>query len=219
MCGGLARLHYLGNGSIHVITPFFKSRNAKSTYNLAMSSFPNRRSIRLPGYDYTQPGGYFVTLLANNRVPIFGEIMDYSVHLSALGVVLEQEWLYLPHRFGHLELDAYVIMPNHFHGIILLNEYKGDQSQDRAEKKEDFGKPVAGSIPTIIRSFKSSVTQKARLLRGFPSQMTVWQRNYYEHVIRTPGALDQIRTYILGNPALWEQDEHHYHPPEKKPGR
>lgn len=179
-----------------------------SSYNLVMSFYPKRRSIRLPGYDYTQPGGYFVTLLAHNRASIFGRIVDYSVQLSALGMILENEWLHLPHRFSHVELDAYVVMPNHFHGIILLNEHKSDQSQVSREELEGFGQPVAGSIPTIIRSFKSSVTLKVRLTRGFPSDMIIWHRNYYEHVIRTPTALDQIRIYIQGNPALWEQDEH-----------
>lgn len=174
-----------------------------------MPSLPSRRSIRLQGYDYTQPGGYFITILAENRAPIFGKIFNSSVQLSPLGIVIRQEWLKLPKRFPNLELDEFVIMPNHFHGILLLKELDGELGKYESERLEDFGNPVVGSIPTIIRSFKSSVTQKVRLMRNFASDHVVWQRNYYEHVIRTPAALEQIRAYIQGNPALWEQDEHY----------
>jgi REP element-mobilizing transposase RayT len=168
----------------------------------------HRRSIRLKGYDYTQPGGYFVTLVTFQRKCLFGEIANQEMQLNDCGRALEHCWRAIPEHFPNVELGAHIIMPNHVHGIILLNG-RGTiclrrGTIYRAPTMEQFGKPVEGSIPTIVRTFKAAVTR--RLGREF-NLTSVWQRNYYERVIRDEKEWDRIHRYIESNPAQWESDE------------
>jgi REP element-mobilizing transposase RayT len=100
-------------------------------------------------------------------------------------------------------LDAMAIMPNHVHGVIIV---PGRGTACRAPTTEQFGKPAVGSVPTIVRSYKSSITRRINLLRGAPD-MPVWQRGYHEHIVRNEQELTAIREYILGNPAQWDEDE------------
>ena len=175
----------------------------------------HRRSIRLPGYDYTQPGAYFVTLVAHNRLCCFGEITNGEMRLNEVGQLACAQWLRLTRRFAAVELDEYVIMPNHLHGIIFLHDRTGtgsgnhmDESTNlapRAPTTERFGVPIAGSIPTIIRSYKSSVTQRFQKICHTPGA-ALWQRNFYEHIIRNDGDLHRIREYICNNPLRWALD-------------
>jgi REP element-mobilizing transposase RayT len=174
----------------------------------------HRRSIRLKGYDYAQNGAYFVTLVAWQRECLFGEVVDGEMALSKFGLVAKQQWEKLPQRFPNTELGAYMIMPNHMHGIIVIANGRGTaghpndpdrEPSRRAPTQERFQKPVKGSIPTIIRSYKSAVSYRINLMRetdGVP----VWQRNYYEHIIRNDKDLNNKTDYILANPLLWEQD-------------
>jgi REP element-mobilizing transposase RayT len=174
-----------------------------------------RRSIRLPGYDYTQPGAYFVTLVTQNRLHLFGEIVDGEMRLNNLGQLACAQWLRLTRRFAAVELDEFVIMPNHLHGIIFLHDRTGtgsgnhmDESTNlapRAPTTERFGVPIAGSIPTIIRSYKSSVTQRFQKICNTPGAI-LWQRNYYEHIICNDDDLRRIRDYICNNPLRWVLD-------------
>ncbi len=163
----------------------------------------HRRSLRLQGYDYTQEGAYFVTVCLRDRACLFGDISDGKMILNDAGLIAEKHWHDIPAHFPHIELDEFVIMPNHIHGIILIN-CRGTAC--RAPTTEQFGKPVAGSLPTIIRSFKSAVTKRFNSSYN-GSGYRIWQRNYYEHIIRDDASLNLIRQYIMENPSRWAEDE------------
>jgi putative transposase len=171
----------------------------------AMKYNPNlhhRRSIRLKGFDYTQAGEYFLTLCTHERGYLFGSIENEVVKLSDSGMIVKAEWLRTAQLRSDVELDEFIIMPNHMHAIIAL--CRG--ASRRAPTREGFGKPVAGSLPTIVRLFKSSSARRINELRRTPGA-PVWQRNYYEHVIRDQKELERIRDYIRLNPTRWPADE------------
>src|SRR5687768_10734983 len=175
----------------------------------------HRRSIRLPEYDYSQAGAYYVTIVAWHRECLFGEVVDREMKLTKFGFVADQQWKKLTNRFPNIELGAFVIMPNHMHGIIVITDSRGTagnpndldgESSRRAPTREGFQKPVMGSIPTIIRSYKSAVAYRINLMRktqGIP----IWQRNYYEHIIRNERDLQNKTDYIEANPMLWDEDD------------
>jgi REP element-mobilizing transposase RayT len=174
-----------------------------------------RRSIRLPEYDYSQPGAYYVTIVAWQRDCLFGEVMEGEMRLTKFGLVAKQQWEKLPRRFPNIELGAFVIMPNHMHGIIVIINGRGtagnrnDHDRElsrRAPTREQFQKPVKGSVPTIIRSYKSAVAYRINLMRG-TEDIPVWQRNYYEHIIRNEQDLQNKTDYIEANPKLWYEDD------------
>ena len=184
-----------------------------------------RRSIRLPGYDYAQAGAYFITLCTYNREWLFGEISDGEMRLNKMGQIVMGVWLETPAHFPHIELGEFVVMPNHIHGIIVINDSVGvrhaeplpNPAHDPVRARhavppqgqlEQFGKPTVGAIPTIVRSFKSAITKRINEHRKTPGAL-VWQRNYWEHVIRDEKSLSQIAAYIANNPAQWELDSLH----------
>jgi REP element-mobilizing transposase RayT len=170
----------------------------------------HRRSIRLPGYDYTLPGGYFVTICTYNRECLFGEIVDGAMILNEYGEIVRDEWLNTGNIRSNIIIDEFVVMPNHLHGILIVgarcNVPLHPNNLRRAPTIEQFGKPVSNSIPTIVRLFKSAVTKKINQIRNTPTN-PVWQRNYYEHIIRNDDELNRIREYIVNNPLKWESDE------------
>ena len=181
----------------------------------------HRRSIRLPDYDYSRPGAYFITMVTYQRDCLFGNIVDGKMHLSAMGQIAEEHWRLIPEHFPQVELGAYVIMPNHVHGIIIINGRSNASAFDRRGTtmscpdiscpdvscpdvaREKFGKPVRGSIPTIVRSYKASVTRRIQRERNATA---IWQRNYYERVIRNDEAHHRISLYIESNVARWVMD-------------
>lgn len=170
----------------------------------------HRRSIRLRGYDYSQAGAYFVTVCAHDRMCLFGEIADGKMRLNEAGRIVQQCWDQIPEHFHHVELGEFIVMPNHVHGIIVIAETPNVGARHAVPLHavplpEKFCKPVPGSIPTIVRSFKSAVTKRINELRDTPGA-SVWQRNYYEHVIREGESLHRIREYIANNPTQWELD-------------
>lgn len=177
----------------------------------------HRRSIRLKGYDYSQAGAYFITLCTQDRACLFGKVVNGEMRLNDAGRMVLAEWNRLPERFPHLVLDAFVVMPNHVHGILVIT--------DPAPTAPTVGATVAtvGATPTvgattrvaptvgnIIGAFKSRVT--VEYIRGVktsgwpPFRGRLWQRNYYEHIIRNERALNAIRQYILQNPQRWQMD-------------
>jgi len=158
-------------------------------------------SIRLPRYDYSQPGAYAVTIGTRNGVQLFGQVLDDKMLLNAYGQVVQDCWEETPAHFPHVGLDTFTVMPNHIHGIILIEEH--DSGAD--DHGEEFGKSVSGSLPTIVRSFKSAVTRRINRLRGTPGGR-VWQRGYYERIVRDQRELDKFRKYILENPVRWHLD-------------
>jgi putative transposase len=164
------------------------------------SKIHHRKSIRLKGYDYSQAGYCFVTAATLNMHCIFGEIIGGEMRLSKFGGIVKEEWLKSAEKRRDIELDQFVIMPNHIHGIIIIK-----RAQHAVPVREAFGRPVAGSLPTIMRAFKAAAAKKINELRGTPGK-EVWHRNYFEHVIRDDEDLDRIREYILYNPARWDED-------------
>ena len=179
----------------------------------------HRRSIRLKGFDYTQRGAYYITIFTHQRERLFGEVVNGEMILNKFGLVAKEQWEKLARRFKHVELVVFVIMPNHMHGIIFIVDERTGTAEGvhnatpllirRAPtdyRVEKFGKPVKGSIPTIIRSYKSAVALRINLMRGTKG-LPVWQSNYYEHVIRDEKDLQVKRDYILSNPLNWEDDD------------
>jgi putative transposase len=175
----------------------------------------HRRSIRLKGYDYTQPGAYFVTLVTHERMPLFGEIVNGEMRLNDIGRVAERCWLDIPSHFPHVALDAFVIMPNHVHGILWIVESPPETPEmpemvgaknfsplpppSSAERPRGTSK----TIGSIVRGVKIGVTQWVRQNTDI---YIVWQRNYYDRIIRNERALNAIRRYILENPLRWHLD-------------
>jgi putative transposase len=175
-------------------------------YEYHMEGKPyNRRSIRVQGFDYSQGGAYFVTICTAHKKFLFGNIKDGIMRLSEAGQVVVEEWLTTAKLRPYLRLDESVVMPNHFHGILWVNETPKQGTARRAPTMERFGKPVTGSLPTIIGAFKAAVTRRIKPLKNF-SGGDVWQRGYYEHVIRDDESLNRIREYIMHNPLNWEFD-------------
>ena len=166
----------------------------------------HRRSIRLPQYDYTQPGAYSITICTYGRMPLFGEIADEAVCLNRFGEMVEECWREIPDHHHRAELDVFVVMPNHVHGVLVLGQRApGSRGTACRAPTERFGEPVPGSLPTILRSFKSAATMRVNQLRGTPGGR-VWQRGYYERVIRNERELTAVRRYVLENPLQWELD-------------
>ena len=175
----------------------------------------HRHSIRLPGYDYSQAGAYFVTICTYHRQLLFGEIHDGEMQLNASGRMVSAQWLQLSCRFTDLELVEFVIMPNHIHGILVITG-RGEASSEEISASANMlvtdasplrpNGTVPGSIGATIQNFKSITSRKINKLSG-KSKEPVWQRNYYEHVIRDETDYQAIHDYILSNPLNWEKDE------------
>lgn len=151
-----------------------------------------RQSIRLRGYDYATPGAYFITVCTQARACLFGDIVDQRMVARDHGNVVVDAWRALPSRFVGVTLDAFVLMPNHVHGIIIFE-------WDRAR-----GAGPECSLSDVIRVFKS--TSAIAFNRALARTGPLWQRNYYEHVIRDDEALNRVRQYIHDNPARWAFD-------------
>ena len=140
----------------------------------------HRCSIRLKGYDYTLPGAYFVTLNTRRGEHLFGEIVDGEIQLSEYGEIVQDCWNETPEHFARADLDAFVVMPNHIHLVIILTDSQSTACRALTDcaPTPTFGKPISDSLPTIIRSLKSAVTKRINELRD-TSGVPVWQRNYY----------------------------------------
>ena len=160
---------------------------------------PGRHTIRLREYDYRSSGAYFVTICVKNHACVFGKVYGGKMHLNELGQITHDCWECIPAHFPQVSLDAFVIMPNHMHGIIIIDQ---DMDGDAGKSFETFGRPAAGSLSTIVRSYKAAVTRNARRA-GFSFE---WQSRFYEHVIKNSHAFRNIRQYILNNPAKWGWD-------------
>ena len=178
----------------------------------------NRRSIRLRGYDYTRAGAYFITICTHNRASLFGNIHNGAMYLNDWGRIVADAWIAIPDHFPHATPDAFVVMPNHVHGIVWLRTAGDDASvltdDGRGEaclaptdatsnQKSGF---KTHSVASIVASFKSAATKRINELRGTRG-MKVWQRNFYEHIIRDDSALHGIRRYIRDNPIQWSADD------------
>ena len=167
-----------------------------------------RRSIRLQGYDYAQAGAYFVTLCAWNREYLFGDIIDGKMVLNNAGQIAKQCWQDIPAHFPKVALDEFVIMPNHVHGILYIvgsSQEVGGEPNVGAKDFSPLPRPrgTSKTLGSIVRGFKIGVT---KWMRQHTTTRNVWQRNYWEHIIRNETELDHLREYIQNNPAKWELD-------------
>lgn len=179
----------------------------------------HRRSIRLQNYDYTQAGAYFVTICTHRRECLFGEIVDGKIQLSLAGQAVMVIWQNLPNHFANVELDEFVVMPNHAHAIIVIVDigigakYSAthlDEPQGTSPNTSPLQNRARGTRPrslsAIVQNFKSMSTRKINGALGIPGR-SVWQRNYYEHIIRNAADLNRIRQYIASNPNRWALDK------------
>ena len=226
----------------------------------------HRRSIRLDGYDYASEGLYFITICVNKKECLFGDIVDGKMMLNEFGIIARNEWMKSSEIRSEIELDEFIIMPNHIHGIVRINNPNpsnvgaygntpggenndrtvahskthndeqedhnrayfhtpGGENNDRTvahskthnDEQEDhnrayFHTPLRSpskSIGAMVRGYKSSVTTQINILRNSP-QFPVWQRNYYEHIIRNDESYETIKNYILNNPSNWINDQLYY---------
>ncbi|MYD09653.1 MAG: hypothetical protein F4X02_06385 [Chloroflexi bacterium] len=166
-----------------------------------------RRSLRLDGYDYRNTGVYFVTVCTHQKRCVFGKILNDSMIPNECGFVVKEEWKRAEILRSNVELDMFVLMPNHLHGLILLR----DEQDDGQRSASDFAATPtsstlqAGSLGAIIGQFKSVATKRIRRLNN-PPDMPIWQRNYYESIIRTPVIWNRARDYIATNPMRWRED-------------
>lgn len=159
----------------------------------------HRRSIRLRGYDYRQMGAYYVTLCTYQKYCWFGEIVDGVMSPNTMGSIVEAIWNNLPSHFPFLELDAFVLMPNHLHGILVIAD-----DRPLSPSSNSLNGTVSGSLGAIVQNLKSVSTRRTNRVTG--NRGTIWQRNYYEHIIRTDRAYENIRRYIIENPQRWHED-------------
>ena len=176
----------------------------------------NRRSIRLKDYDYSRAGAYFVTVCAWQRECLFGEIVDGEMRLNEYGNIVKACWDDLPNHYPHTVLDAFVIMPNHVHGIITIVDDARDVNANIGIGAGSVGaglKPAPTKtvnkrhgLSEIVRAFKTFSSRRINETRDNPG-CPVWQRNFYEHVIRNEEELSGVRQYIIDNPLKWELDE------------
>ena len=192
-------------GRPHSVKPRWQER-ADPKVGAAMVAdfdYPNRRSIRLRDYDYAQAGAYFITLCTVGRESLFGEMVSGAMWLFAPGLIVEEEWLRTAAVRSNVELDAYVVMPNHLHGIVIpANEARATH---RVAPTNGPAGPASGSIGAIVAQFKAVTTKRIHRLSG-PEGLSIWQRNYYEHLIRNDRDLERIRDYIEANPSRWAHD-------------
>ena len=175
-----------------------------------------RRSIRLQGYDYSCSGAYFVTMCTENRECLFGEIVADEMRLNDAGQMVQMVWEQLPDHYPGVDVDGFVVMPNHIHGIIVLAgdpvgaTLCGPPGQARGQGQARGPAPTRMSLPDVVQRFKSFTTTLCRRgvkERGWPPfPGRFWQRNYYEHIVRNDDELNCIRAYIQMNPARWAWD-------------
>ena len=163
-----------------------------------------RKNIRLKDYDYSSAGYYFVTIVSYKRKQIFGEIINGQNNLNPLGMIVEKTWQEIPVHFPFIEVDSHIVMPNHFHGIVIINEV-GAQHVVGAQHAEPLQEIKTQPLGLIIRSFKSAVTKHVHDLGLFVGEK-FWQRNYYEHIIRDEEDYQSIADYIETNPINWQYD-------------
>ncbi|MFK5949472.1 MAG: hypothetical protein QM500_11970 [Methylococcales bacterium] len=185
----------------------------------------HRRSIRLKGYDYSQNGLYFITICIHHNINLLGEVVDGKMRLNCIGKMIEKQWLDLSGRFEGIKIDEYVLMPNHFHGIIEFSGNHLGQPQ-RVESGQPQGiAPTGGCcrgnplwlpLPTVgdvVGAFKSlSTNEYIRQVKdnNWPRfDKHLWQRNYYEHIIRNEESYRQISQYMQDNPIKWLEDKYY----------
>jgi putative transposase len=175
----------------------------------------SRRSIRFKGYDYSADGAYFITICVRNRECLLGEIYDGQMILNQYGAIVRDVWEGLPvgvaspgeNRVSDIDLDEYVIMPNHFHAIILINKSTESTEIHKDLDIDDIKARRKMILPKVVGRFKMLAAKAINQSRE--NEGSFWQRNYYERVIRSEEDCQIVRQYIINNPMQWEMDEHY----------
>jgi len=187
----------------------------------------HRRSIRLKGYDYSKAGLYFITLCCQNREHLFGEIKNGEMIFNDAGNMVNKEWLALTRRFTNIQLHEYQLMPNHFHSIIEIIDIENTngnvgatlvvatngnrQPQGLHQQPQPVPQPLKKTVGDIIGAFKSITTDEyivgVKTLGWSPFNKKVWQRDYFEHIIRDEQEYFRITEYIINNPKSWKTDK------------
>ncbi len=157
----------------------------------------HRKNIRLKDFDYSSAGHYFVTIVSHKRKNIFGKISNGIMELNNIGMIVEKKWQEIPIHFPYIEVDSYVVMPNHVHGIIINIGIGARHASPLQTEIQPLG--------VVVGSFKSAVTKYVHDLGWFINRR-IWQRNYYEHIIRDEDDYQHITEYINNNPFNWEND-------------
>jgi putative transposase len=163
----------------------------------------SRRSTRLAGYDYASNGAYVVTLCSASRRPLFGRILDGEMRASQIGAIVEREWRRTEQLRPGVSLDAFALMPNHLHAILVIDLPGNDQMN---EKSVDFLVP-SRSLSAIVSGIKAAVSSAA-VKQGLHSIESLWQRGFYDRIIRSESELRRFREYIANNPLQWELDRY-----------
>ena len=162
-------------------------------------ALPTRKNLRLKDFDYTSAGAYFVTICAHHKQTVFGQIKSGVVELNPYGQLAERVWRDLPEHFPDIRLDEFIVVPNHVHGVVFIDSERARHASPLRQRASNLGK--------VIGAFKSATTRLINRARTTPGA-ALWQRNYYEHVIRNEASLSEIREYIANNPLKWELDEY-----------
>ncbi len=176
-------------------------------------------STRIPDWDYAEEGWYFVTICTKNHLCSLGKVINDEVQLSEIGRMVSQYWQEIPSHFPNAQLDEFIVMPNHLHGIVVLEKHAApttgrdvacyvstNNAGESGKSQYSAISPKPGSLSTIIRSFKAAVTLWCRK-NGYPQY--AWQPRYYDHIIRNDKSFTDIQHYIFHNAAKWESDEYH----------
>ncbi len=184
--------------------------------SIIMKKYNNKyriKSVRLKDWDYRNNGAYFITINTGNRKHFFGEIINSEMRLSPIGEYAENFWMEIPNHFPFVELGNFVVMPNHTHGVLIINNVKSLQCNDidkSLQCNDSTGNqyysdisPKSGSISTIVRSYKSAVSKHARLLNTEFN----WQPKFHDHIIRNSESFERIQNYIENNPSNWKEDK------------
>jgi REP element-mobilizing transposase RayT len=173
---------------------------------MASDAGHHRRSIRLKSYDYSRAGAYFITICTQDRACFLGKVVNDEMRLNDMGEIASSVWWATPEHFPNVTMDEFVVMPNHIHGIVVIADAsRATHASPLHALQGRTSGPSRGSIGTIIGSFKSAVTKRIHELRSVVGT-SIWQRNYYEHVIRNDDTLNRARQYIIDNPAQWAMD-------------
>jgi len=168
------------------------------------NELPKRNILRLEGFDYSTSGAYYVTMCTHQKQHLFGRIADGKMYLNALGKIANQEWLKLKDRFTKINIDVYQIMPNHIHAIVAI----GIDDDIDLESDKTITNP---KVTEIVCAFKSLVTRHYKQYcreNNIVPIPKLWQRSYYDHIIRNEDDLRAVADYIRFNPINWELDKY-----------
>ena len=198
-----------------------KPHSYDKQYNM-QQPLPNRRSIRMQGYDYSGEGLYFVTTCVQNMKCLLGKVVDGEMVLNDAGEIAKQCWLDIPNHFLHIVLHEFIIMPNHVHSIpeithsVGANNYLPENTgkESHSPPNTTFRSP-SKTIGSVIRGFKIGVTKwirnnkRTKDFSSLQESKSIWQRNYYEHIIRNYTSYINIAEYIQSNPMNWTTDNYY----------